>query len=214
MFDHLKLEFVAAIVGLIVPLLLGCVRRLAWRVLKGVVFMFTAPWKIAADLKVVKHQVLTNGGGSLKDAVLRVEEGQKMLAAGQTRLESYRQHDFWRQPRPGLEMDDHGQVNLASEAACRLFRVSDPDELQKHSWLRFLDHHHVGTFMQTFRETAFSSSIFRFVIRIRDEKGEDRGEWEFKATPIDAAEPKLYSGFFAPVDAAAKQIAGRANWQA
>lgn len=168
--------------------------------------------KLAKSVQEVKYQVQTNDGGSLKDSVLRTEKKLAQVIGNQTRFESYRQHDFWTRSRPGMEMDANGKVSLASEAACRLFRVSDPEELFSHSWLRFLDSHHVGTFMQTFRDTAASSSIFRFGIIIRAHDGESRGEWEFKATPIDHEEPKRYSGFFAPVDAVAKEIAGRAGW--
>lgn len=168
--------------------------------------------EISATVAAVNHQVQVNGGGSIKDGVKRIEDRQIEMGKVQIRAESYRQHEFWTRPRAGLEMDATGRVQLASEAACRLFHVSDPDDLTNHSWLRFLDSHHVDSFIRTFRETAESGSIFRFSINIRSDNGEDRGEWEFKATPIDRAEPKLYSGYFAPISTTAKEIAGRAGW--
>lgn len=78
--------------------------------------------------------------------------------------------------------------------------------------MQYLDGHHVHDFQEAFRETAQSNSIFRFVIRIRDDRREDRGSWEFKAAPIGGTSPVLYSGFFSPVDDAAKVIAVRAGW--
>jgi len=201
------------------PLLFPQVRRLVvrgWRWLTalfpGNKLVLDEIAKLAKSVQEVKYQVQTNDGGSLKDSVLRTERKLVEVINNQTRFESYRQHDFWTRLRPGMEMDINGKVFLASEAACRLFKVSDPDELINHSWLRFLDSHHVGAFMQTFRDTAASASIFRFGIDIRAQDGESRGEWEFKATPIDHAEPRRYSGYFSPVDDLAKQIATRSGW--
>lgn len=201
------------------PFLFPAVRRLLARGWRWLIRFFPGNKqviveieKLAKTVQEVKYQVQTNDGGSLKDSVLRTESALKQVISNQVRFESYRLHDFWTRSRAGLEMDATGKVTLASQAACRLFKVSDPDELANHSWLRFLDPHHVGTFMQTFRETADSNSIFRFTILIRAAEGEDRGEWEFNATPIDFEEPKRYSGYFTPVDSVAKEIAGRAGW--
>lgn len=215
------LEFIESIpvtvglVVLIVPLLFRVVRDGIRRSYRSFCHFFTIPESIrqvAMDVIAVKYQVQTNDGGSLKDSVVRIENAVKKLSLGQLRLESYRQHDFWRQPRPGLEMDEFGRVNLASEAACRLFRVSDPEQLLNHSWSRFLDGDHVHAFMQSFREIAESNSIFRFSIALRAEDGTPRGEWEFKANPIDSANPKLYSGFFSPVDDVAREVARKSHW--
>lgn len=167
---------------------------------------------VDGKVKSVQDQVQTNGGSSLKDSVLRTENALKQVIAAQVRFENYRQDDFWTRNRPGLELDGSGLAILASEAACHLFKVSDPDELLNHSWLRFLDAHHVDTFTRSFRDTSATSSIFSFTIRIKDKDRNDRGEWEFKATPIDVERAKRYSGFFSPVDAVAKEIAGRAGW--
>jgi PAS domain-containing protein len=160
----------------------------------------------------IQYQVQTNNGGSLKDVVIRTELGQQKLAQGLAKLESYRMHDFWTRTRAGMEIDAAGHVILASEATCKLFGVSDPDELMHLSWVRFLDPHHVDVFLRTFRETAASGSIFRFAIRIRDNSNVDRGEWEFRATPIGNSEPRLYSGLFAPFDPISKELAGRNGW--
>lgn len=154
----------------------------------------------ATDLKVdaIKHQVEVNGGGSLKDSMLR--------------LESYRRIDFWKMQRPALELNGQGHVLLASEAACRLFHVSDPKELYRISWKRFLDGNEVMEFMKSFRETAAEGSLFRFAIGITDSNGAPRGKWEFKARPVDITGAGLYSGFFTAVDEVAKELAGRCGW--
>lgn len=154
----------------------------------------------------IRYQVQTNDGGSLKDAVMRTEQ-----SVGQ--LKSFRKHDFWTAPKPGFELDGDGKVFAATEASCRLFRVADTDELTVHSWLRFLDGSRVNDFMRSFRETSASGSLFQFSIRLRSGPGENRGEWEFRATLIDHSGSKLYSGYFTPVDETAKAIAQRAGWQ-
>ncbi len=157
----------------------------------------------------VQHQVKTNNGSSLKDAVVRVETQLRNVVDSFSVLEQYRQNAFWREPRPCLELDRNGQVILISEAACRLFAIVHPESALRQSWLQFLDGHHVEELKRSYRETAATGSLFRFVIRVYDENRNDRGEWELKATPIG---PELYSGFFTPIDTVAKEIAGRNNW--
>jgi PAS domain-containing protein len=210
------------LIGLIIaaaPFLFPAVRRLAFRGWRWFGSLFPGNKKVLEEIEKlsksvedVKYQVQTNDGGSLKDSVLRTEKRLDQVIQNQIRFESYRQHDFWTKRSACLEMDADAKVSLANQAACRLFRVSDPDELVNHSWLRFLDSHRIGEFKQSFRDTAESGSIFRFSILIKSDDGESRGEWEFNATPIDFEEPKRYSGFFAPVDSIAKSIALRAGW--
>lgn len=209
---------VGALVAL-TPLLIPWVRQKAMAMCKVVARPFSASDSILDELKHVRkmvseieYQVKTNDGGSLKDVVVRVEQGQKNLARGLAQLESYRMHDFWTRAAAGIEIRSDGHVELASEAACKLFGVSDPDELLNLSWLQFLDPHRVNTFIRAFRETAGSGSIFRFAIRISDKSHLERGEWEFKATPVGTSEPRLYSGLFVPYDATAKEFAGRNGW--
>lgn len=180
-----------------------------WRVSK---FPFTLSEKIdqfSDMLADVQHQVKTNNGSSLKDAVVRVENQMHNVMASFSVLEQYRQNAFWREPRPCIEMDRNGQTILVSEAACRLFGIVNPEAALRQSWFQFLDGHHVEELKRSYRETAASGSLFRFSTRIFDENRNDRGEWELKATPIG---PELYSGFFTPTDAVAKEIAGRNNW--
>lgn len=162
---------------------------------------------IREDVSTVKREVQVNGGGSMKDSLARLE-------LGQARSENFRQHDFWTQGRPAMELDGHGQVNLVSEAMVRLFHVSTPEDLYRRSWLRFLDGEDVTDFIESFVRTAKSDSRFRFAIRIRGNANEDRGEWEFRAQPIkpDIGGEKLYSGHWVPIDETAKAVADRNRW--
>lgn len=209
---------VGALVALL-PLLMPRVRTVLIRLIKTIATPFCSHKDMMTELGSVRqmvasiqYQVQTNDGGSLKDSILRMEAGQKGLTAGLAKLESYRQHDFWTRPRAGMEIYSTGIVIQVSEATCKLFGVSDPEELSSLSWMRFLDSHHVDAFIRSFRETAETGSIFRFAINLRDNNGNDRGVWEFKATPIDDSKPQLYSGLFAPFDDLAKEIAGRNGW--
>lgn len=203
------------------PFVFPRVRRTLFNIIKTCSFIRSGREDILSELSRIRaavdsvsYQVHSNDGGSLKDSTNRMETSINRLMAGQVRLESYRQHDFWTRPRVGLEMDSTGHVSLVSEAACRLFGVVDPSELKSHSWVRFLDPQRSDDFMRAFCETSESSSLFRFAILLRDSSGNSRGEWEFKANPIDFAEPKLYSGFFAPVDGLAKSIVDASGWLA
>jgi PAS domain-containing protein len=160
-------------------------------------------------IQEIANQLKTNGGSSLKDAVNRIEAHLKVQAVSVARLEKHHQSNFWSQPRPSIELDEHGQVNLVSEAACRLFQVSSQDELTRHSWLQFLDSREVAEFRVAFQDTAGTESMFRYTISIHDQQGGNRGVWEFKAAPLGA---HLYSGYFSPVDSVAREISGRNSW--
>lgn len=157
----------------------------------------------------VQHQVKTNNGSSLKDAVVRVETQMHNVVESFSVLDQYRQNAFWREPRPCIELDRSGQAILVSEATCRLFAIVNPDDALRYSWLQFLEGRHVEELKRCYKETAVTGSLFRFTIQIFDEDRRDRGHWEFKATPIG---PELYSGFFSPVDEIAKEIANRCGW--
>lgn len=184
--------------------------RGVWLYLRGSSMLIAQNVELTKMVKAIAYQVQANDGGSLKDSVVRTERILSGVVQTQTRLENYRKNDFWCQPRPGLEMDEHGQVTQVSEAACRLFRVSQPEALMRRSWLQFMDGRRVNELINSFIETAATESIFRFPIVVRDENGEVRGSWEFKATPLG---PNLFSVYFSPEDAVAKEIAGRAGWR-
>lgn len=217
----------AVVAGVLTSLgILWASRAVLVRAWRGVVFVWKAPGKLlagsellaarfdvlAADVSEVKMQVQTNGGASLKDSILRTEIAVRVLQAGQDRHEAYREYDFWARQEAAVEMDSTGQVHLVSEAACRLFRVSDPGKLERLSWLQYLDRQQVGEFIHSLRESGASTSAFRFTIRIRADDGEDRGVWEFRASPI-GVDPVNYSGYFRPAGPLSRGIAERAGWE-
>ena len=171
---------------------------------------------LSSVVKDISYQVHTNDGGSVKDAVNRTEKSVKALTeslseltVSNERLERWHQNHFWSQPRPGLELDNLGCVNLVSEAACRLFQVADQNQLTKLSWLQFISSKSAHDFLRAFKDTAETDSMFRCIVVVKDQSGGDRGTWEFKATPIGQ---RMYSGYFSPVDEPAVAIAARNSW--
>ncbi len=174
-FEAIKKELAVAGLTAAASLVFPRVRAIALRVWRGLLFPIRMPAMIFAELRAInaklddakekvdavaikaiatekkvdaiKHQVEVNGGGSLKDSL--------------NRLESYRKNDFWRMPRPALEMNALGHVTAANNAACRLFHVSDPRELLRRSYLRFLDDATKSGFIKAFRETAATGSLYR-----------------------------------------------------
>lgn len=187
-------------------LLFPKVRKFLWAFGKALWFMAKAPFFISDQLehigdrlKRIEEENEYNGGSRVKD----------MLSL----LVNARRHDLRTAPRPILELDGNGLVTFANEAACRLFRVYNPDDLARRSWLRWLDSEEVGDFIQSFREAAGTSSLFRFSIRIVA-NGIDRGLWEFRAFPIDSGKgtARVYSSEFVAKDETAKAITLRNGW--
>lgn len=212
---HDNLEVIAGIVGSLgvilgVPFLRRFASAIAlglWRNLTvGSQFAAFREERVRAEeaillrLKNIEREVQYNGGGSMKDYQLRQE--------------SYRRHDFWTQARPAMELDGEGHVNLVSEAACRLFHVSTPEDLYRRSWLRFLDSGEVDEFLDTYKDTASNDSLFRWAIQVVNNEGVSQGKWEFRAGRIapDVGGRKLYSGHWAPVDEEARVVADRSRW--
>lgn len=154
---------------------------------------------VKAELEVIRHELEFNGGESTKDFLKR--------------MEAHRRHDLWTKGAPVLETDEHGNVVLVSQAACRLFQVSSEGDLKRLNWLRYLDGEQVSEFITSFREMAAAGSGFNYRIQVYSEGREDRGEWEVRAVLIGPrGSHAVYSAQFYPMDAAAKEIAGRCQW--
>lgn len=217
------------IAGIIASLLVivPAVREWLHTAIKGVVFIFRAPfiirglveqvlkradeadvWRRGVDRRFagitesigqIKHELSFNGSNSTKDFLKRMEE--------------HRRHDLWTKGIPVLELDAVGNVTLVSQAACKLFGVSSEGDLKRLNWLRFLDGGEVGEFIEAFRAMAATGSGFNFRIGVVAEDGESRGEWDFRAVligPRDAS--AVYSALFLPADDQAKAFAGRHRW--
>jgi PAS domain-containing protein len=220
------LGLIAGIIGSLL-VIVPAVREWLWRAVKGVIFLFRAPfiiqglverlvrradeadqWRKGMDERftgltnavgAIKHELSFNGSNSTKDFLKRMEE--------------HRRHDLWTKGAPVLELDAAGNVTLVSQAACKLFGVSSESDLKRLNWLRFLDGGEVGEFIEAFRSMAATGSGFNFRIGVVAEDGESRGEWDFRAVligPRDAS--AVYSALFLPADDLAKSFAGRHRW--
>ena len=156
--------------------------------------------EIASRLERVEKENQFNGGSSNKDML--------------TKQEAYRRHDFWTSGRPQMEMDGDAQVSLTSEALCRLFGVSTPDDVMRRSWLRFVDAAEVGDLLKVFKGAVETDSMFRYAANIYNSSGDCQGFWEIQAQQImpSVHGKKLYYGTMAPLDAKAKEMAGRSKF--
>jgi len=214
--DHLTV-----ITGIIaaLTLLIPQVRMWAIKGPKSIWFLIRAPFIIlekvtaiektsasnADRLTKMEYELRTNGGASTKDVLLR--------------LAAYRDHDFWRTPRPSLEMDSTAGVHLVSQAFCELVRVSSPNDLYRRSWLRFIKCESIDDLLAAFAATAESNSSFRYEVRIITSgglagHGVNRGKWELRLEPITPGRDgkPFYCGYFSPIDAEAKEVATRNHW--
>lgn len=86
---------------------------------------------IEASLKAVKHEVLPNGGGSLRDAVSRTEASVQLF------LSQQRARDDAEDEVVRLDIDDTGRVTWLAAALMR-WTERTSDELKGHGWLSFI----------------------------------------------------------------------------
>jgi len=140
-----------------------------------------------------------NGGGSSKDKI--------------NMLFNARQVDLRREPRPLIELDAHGMATFVNDAALKMFRCWDSDDVIGGSWHRFLDFKFRQKFLDSFRSAVSNNSQFGDTIRI-SAGGLDRGEWELVAFPVhsDKSSKKVYCGEFKPADATARTVAEK-EWR-
>lgn len=86
---------------------------------------------IEESLKAVKHEVLPNGGGSLRDAVNRTEVSVNLFLS-QQRARDDAEDDVCR-----LDIDDQGRVTWLAAALMR-WTERTSDELKGNGWLSFV----------------------------------------------------------------------------
>lgn len=87
--------------------------------------------EIESSLKAVKHEVLPNGGGSLRDAVSRTEASVQLF------LSQQRARDDAEDEVVRLDIDDTGRVTWLAAALMR-WTERTSDELKGHGWLSFI----------------------------------------------------------------------------
>jgi PAS domain-containing protein len=153
----------------------------------------------ANALSEIKKELTFNGGQSTKDYLAR--------------LESYRRHQFWLQPRPCFECDVHGRNTIVSEAYCLLVNASNEAALLGLNWRQFIYIEDEPTYYASFKTSSDSLSAFRGHIRLSDPDGEYRGQWEVRAVPLlPSSEKTSYVGYLRPLDDIAKALAVDSRW--
>lgn len=148
--------------------------------------------QILADVQFIKKEMQFNGGNSLRDIVSIQNNRQKA--------------QFWRSIRPSVEMGLNVKVDLVSETACHLFRVSDPQLIMERNWLNCVAAG-VDDFLQAYEDALkFEQTALVYPLPLKTNDGEPLGKWEIRLsliTPKDSPRPK-FSGYFKPVDEIAK----------
>lgn len=86
---------------------------------------------IEASLKAVKHEVLPNGGGSLRDAVSRTEANVNLF------LSQQRARDDAEDEVARLDIDERGGVSWIAASLMR-WTERTSDELKGHGWMSFV----------------------------------------------------------------------------
>jgi hypothetical protein len=72
----------------------------------------------------------------------------------------------------------------------------------------------VDDLLHAYRDTVAYQSEFIWRMKIRTLAGEERGDWEFRASPITAehASTKIYSGYLSPACDRAREVAKGIHW--
>lgn len=156
--------------------------------------------EVATDVKEIKQEVQFSNDTSTKQEVALLKKRQYI--------------DFWRSARPSIEMDGDAQVLHVSETLCKLMGVYTPADLYLRNWLRCVEAGRVDEFLQAFVETVKFKSDFDFVFQIQTKDGQNQGAWKLIMSDVTPSQysKTIYSGFFKPLDDAAKAIAADLHW--
>lgn len=187
---------VLAVISIFVPPL----RRIA---IKSSAWLFSSRLllrEVASDVKLIKQEVQFSNDTSTKQEVALLKRRQHL--------------DFWRAPRPSIEMDGDAQVLHVSETLCKLMGVYTPNDLYLRNWLRCVEAGRVDEFLSAFIETVKFKSDFDFVFSIQTKNGENQGQWKLIMADVTPAgySKTIYSGFFKPLDERAKEVAQNLHW--
>ena len=191
------------IATVVVPLLSLFSKRIRSLLKKSVSWLFSSRTllrEVATDVKAIKQEVQFSNDTSTKQEVALLKRRQHL--------------DFWRSPRPSIEMDGDAQVIHVSETLCRLMGVYTPTDLHLRNWLRCVEAGRVDEFLSAFVETVKFKSDFDFMFVIQTKDGANQGQWKLimaDVTPHGYSKT-IYSGFFKPLDERAKEIAGALHW--
>lgn len=151
-------------------------------------------------LQTVEKEITPNGGGSMKDALRLVKA--EMEAA------------FWLDSKPSFRTTSKGLNTLVNEAYCHLCGVSSEDLLRL-GWKNYAeDEEQLDDFMRRWRESSEQFSQFTGKLKIKNSKGDSRGEWIVKIRPLGAyvnSNDYLWHGTMTPYDGKAIAYAKEQN---
>jgi PAS domain-containing protein len=164
--------------------------------------------EVHRDVKVLREkqeffesELRTNGGSSLKDEVrLLVTEAEM---------------ERWDRPWPGFRTLEDGQNISVNQAYCELVGVRDQRDLLSRSWQQFTSDHLQGDdYIERWLQTAVTRAQFADKLKIKDTKGNYRGEWLVRIKPLGPYKGKyVFGGRFYPSDEEALRIARENGWE-
>jgi len=160
---------------------------------------------IAEDVGLVKKEVMFNGGGSVKDAVIRIEAN---LA-----------NEFWLRPQPAFICDSNGHNIRVTEAYCALVGVKNLFELQSISWRLFVHPDSLEEYDNAWKAALSTGSQVTGRARFQTQEGEERGLWKVRILPFererrdDGEDSWNFTGYFYPLDDLSREIWEGNHWK-
>ena len=149
-------------------------------------------------LKKVEYEVSPNSSGSMKDKIDMI----------QSELEA----NNWLYPKPTFRTTSSGINTFVNEAYCELCDASS-EELMRVGWRNFMwEEDKIDDIYHKWLACSEKLSQFVETIKIKDKKGNYRGEWLVKVKFLGSIEQEgktdhLWHGVYYPIDDCAIKIA-------
>lgn len=159
--------------------------------------------KISERIEYIDKELRFNGGGSLKDQVVKI-----------THL---MENDFILKAQPVFMCLEDGSNSQVSHAYCKLVGVDSISELQDLNWRMFIHPDDIDEYDRLWTKALHEKQGVVTIIGVRDQLQNERGRWRVRITPIKPVVRKveegyLFIGHFTPVDDLAKSIWDENGW--
>lgn len=151
----------------------------------------------------IRYELKPNGGGSIKDAVNRIESGLVSLRA-------HDNHRFRILPYPAFECDSKGKNKRISDAYLDLLGIKATTDLSSLDWQRFIHNEDIETYYKAFLRAVENKSDFGHTARFYNDKRQPIGRWYVKAPRLDSG---CYLGTLIPQDQRARDLADANGWE-
>lgn len=160
--------------------------------------------RIAEDLGEVKAELKFNGGGSVKDKVVR--------------MSNFLDNEFWLRPQPVFMCYDDGTNAQVSEAYCHLVGVRSLEELRAMNWRIFVVAEDLPGYDELWERALEHKQGVVATARFQTQLQEPRGRWRIRVVPVSAEGGRpdgrfLFAGYFSPADEVARTIWEDNEWQ-